>query len=293
LDKVELMLERNSTAIVIPTLNAASKWPKFASGLLTCLNPWQVLVIDSSSTDGTAELARSAGFRVYSRSRSAFKHGETRQIALELVPDADRFVYLTQDAILADAADALLDAFESPEAGVAYERQLPRHGAEPLQSDSRLFNYPAQSVVCNFASRKQFGLKTIFISDSFAAYRRSALEAIGGFAGDVIFGEDTIAAAMLLMAGCKLAYVAEARVYHSHSYTPRQEFKRYFDIGVLHARQADLLAHFGRAGGEGFRFVRSELGYFWPRQWFLWPSALLGTALKLISGALLCRQGER
>ncbi len=26
-------------------------------------------------------------------------------------------------------------------------------------------------------------------------------------------------------------------VYHSHDYTPRQEFQRYFDIGVFHSRQ--------------------------------------------------------
>jgi rhamnosyltransferase len=126
------------------------------------------------------------------------------------------------------------------------------------------------------------GIKSIFISNSFAAYRREALLASGGFPKNVIFGEDTITAARLLLSGWKVAYVAEAQVYHSHSYTWKQEFKRYFDIGVLHARARWLLQEFGTAGGEGGRFVRSELRYLWPLHWSLIPSALIRTALKLV-----------
>lgn len=81
----------------------------------------------------------------------------------------------------------------------------------------------------------------------------------------------------------KIAYVAETWVCHSYSYTVKQDFKRYFDIGVLHAREKWLLQEFGSAGCEGSRFVRSELNYFWPRYWWLIPSALIRTGLKLCS----------
>ncbi len=126
------------------------------------------------------------------------------------------------------------------------------------------------------------GFKSIFISNSFAAYRREALFAVGGFPSDVIFGEDTIVAAKLLLAGWKIAYVADAQVYHSHAYTSTQDFKRYFDIGVLHSRESWLLQEFGGTGGEGSRFVRSEWNYLWPQYWWLIPSALIRTALKLV-----------
>ena len=106
--------------------------------------------------------------------------------------------------------------------------------------------------------------------------------AVGGFPQDVIFGEDTITAAKLLLSGWKIAYVAEARVYHSHGYTWTQELNRYFDIGVLHARESWLIREFGATGGEGGRFVRSELNYLWPRYWWFIPSALVRTALKLV-----------
>jgi rhamnosyltransferase len=154
-------------------------------------------------------------------------------------------------------------------------------GAGPMEAHARYFNYSSQSSLRDLDDRKRFGFKTIFISNSFAAYRREALMAVGGFPRDVIFGEDTITAARLLLSGWKIAYVAEAKVYHSHSYTWIQDFKRYFDIGVLHVRESWLLSEFGGTGGEGSRFVRSELNYLWPRYWWLIPSASIRTALKL------------
>ncbi len=257
--------------------------PAFAPALLANVAPEQVLILDSSSTDGTADLARTAGFHVHTITRESFNHGGTRQLAADLMPEADILVYLTQDALLVsgEAIAELLKAFDDPEIGAAYGRQLPRLNATPIEAHARLFNYPARSSVRTLNSRQTMGIKSIFISNSFAAYRREALFAVGGFQSDVIFGEDTIVAAKLLLTGWKVAYVAEAQVYHSHSYTWTQDFKRYFDIGVLHSRENWLLQEFGSTGGEGARFVRSELSYLWPQSWWLIPSALIRTALKL------------
>ncbi|MFE0678513.1 hypothetical protein ACFW26_34910, partial [Streptomyces sp. NPDC058867] len=46
-------------------------------------------------------------------------------------------------------------------------------------------------------------------------------------------------------------------VHHSHSYSIGEEFRRYFDVGVMHARAPWLLDRFGKAEGEGKRFVQS------------------------------------
>jgi rhamnosyltransferase len=270
-------------AIVVPALNAANEWRHFASALLACAQPEQVLILDSSSVDGTADLARAAGFSVHSISRSEFNHGGTRQLAAELLPDAELLVFLTQDAILSDprALEALLAPFSDPQIAAAFGRQLPRPEAGPIEAHARLFNYPAQSSIRTIESRKELGFKTIFFSNSFAAYRREALMAVGGFPSNVIFGEDTITVAKFLLAGWKVAYVAEAKAYHSHGYSWRQDFKRYFDIGILHSREGWLLGEFGQTSGEGRRFVVSELGYL-SRSFWLIPSALVRTALKLL-----------
>src|SRR5579862_708611 len=125
--------------IIIPTLNAASDWPRFSSALLSCVSAHEVLIVDSSSTDGTAELARKAGFNVCSIPCSDFNHGSTRQFAAELYPHGEILVYLTQDAILQGppAVDTLVRVFDDPSVAAAYGRQLPRLEATPIEAHAR------------------------------------------------------------------------------------------------------------------------------------------------------------
>ena len=268
--------------VVVPTLNAAAIWPRFAAAVTACVAPHQVLAIDSQSTDGTAELARTSGFEVHSIPRAEFNHGGTRQKAAEMLPEADILIYLTQDAVLAsgDSVSRLLAAFQDPNVAVAYGRQLPREEANAIEAHARVFNYPDQSNVRDIDARRTLGFKTIFVSNSFAAYRRGALMQVGGFPRDIIFGEDTVTVAKALLAGYKVAYVADACVYHSHPYRWSQEFKRYFDIGVLHRSESWLLDTFGGAGSEGTRFLVSELSYLLRENWPLLPSAMIRSMLK-------------
>jgi rhamnosyltransferase len=271
-------------SVIIPTLNASRDWPLFAPALLACAQPEQVLIVDSESTDGTVELAHAAGFQVFSVKRAEFNHGGTRQMAAKLRPDADILVYMTQDAVLTEpsALANLIAAFSDPQVGAAYGRQLPRPQAEAIEAHARSFNYPAHSEVRSLANRKQLGIKTAFLSNSLAAYRRSALMHSRGFPENVIFGEDMVTAARLLLEGYKVAYVSEACVYHSHPYTKVQEFRRYFDVGVLHSRECWLLSKFGQPTGEGRRFVLSELSYLWRHDILRIPSSLVRTLIKLL-----------
>lgn len=242
------------------------------------------LLVDSESLDDSTRCARGLGFCVHEISRAEFNHGGTRQLGVELVPDAEIIVFMTQDAILADefAIENLLRAFDDPLVGVAYGRQLPHRDAKPLGAHARLFNYPDKSYVASLADRERMGIKAAFSSNSFAAYRREALQAVGGFPRDIILGEDTFVAAKMLLAGWKVAYQADSRVYHSHDYSLLQEFRRYFDIGVFHAREHWLLDAFGKPEGEGGRFVRSEFTYLLKDAPWLIPSAFLRTGLKYL-----------
>lgn len=271
-------------AIIVPTLNAASEWSHFSNALLANVSPETVLILDSESTDETVEFAKATGFQTRLIPRAEFNHGGTRQLGVDLCTDAEVVVFLTQDAPLADSAAvySLIRVFDDSTVGAAYGRQLPRPEANPIEAHARLFNYPIESGLRVLADKDRLGFKSIFISNSFAAYRRTALMEIGGFPKDSIFGEDTIVAAKLLKAGWKIAYVAEAKVHHSHPYSWTQEFKRYFDIGVLHSRESRLLGEFGGAGSEGRKFVLSEIKYLSHHNALLIPSALIRTAFKLL-----------
>ena len=271
--------------ICIPTLNASETWPSFSAALRDqTAKPDEVIVIDSESVDGTAELAARDGFRVERIARRDFRHGATRQLAAEMATGSEVLIYLTQDALLADrnAIAALLCAFENPEVGAAYGRQLPRKEAGPIETHARLFNYSSISEVHSLSSIPSLGCKTIFFSNSFGAYRRSALQAVGGFPLDVNFGEDTVVTGKLVLAGWKIAYVAEAQVFHSHGYAWRQEFERYKCIGELHAENGWMLSEFGGTSGEGLRFVSSKIKFLARSAPHLIPSALIRAACKYL-----------
>ncbi len=269
-------------------MNVARDWPEFYAGLQRQTLPLkEVLILDSMSDDGTRELAAAAGYTVLPIPRAEFNHGETRQIAIDRLADAEIVIFLTQDAVLSDpdTLAALVAPFQDPAVGATYARQLPRAQAGPIETHSRLFNYPDESVVKTWEDRHRLGIKAAFLSNSCGAFRRSAVLATGGFPR-TIMAEDALMAAKLLMAGWKTVYAADARVIHSHAYSIGEEFSRHFDTGVYHEREAWLLENFGSASPEGRRFVLSELRYLMAHAPHLIPGALLRTAAKLLGYTL-------
>ncbi|MGZ5028694.1 MAG: glycosyltransferase family 2 protein [Methylobacter sp.] len=270
--------------LIVPTLNAGKLWPSWLKAFdRQTRKPDALLVIDSSSTDDTVVLAKIYGFDVQVIPRSEFNHGGTRQLGVNRLPDVDIVLFMTQDALFAepDAIERLSAAFEDQRIGAAYGRQLPHKNAGPIAAHARLFNYPpAESQLRGIEDRTRFGIKTAFISNSFAAYRREALMQVGGFPIDTIMNEDTYVVGKMLVSGWKVAYCADALVFHSHDYGFWEEFKRYFDIGVFHTHAAWLQQAFGGVSGEGLRFVGSEMRYLAARAPWLIPSAVLRTGLK-------------
>jgi rhamnosyltransferase len=261
--KLPTLLQQS--AIIIPTYNAKDYWNPLEAALKRQgITNDQVFIIDSSSTDHTPIQAHKAGYRFKQIRNDSFRHGATRQMAVEALPWANFLVFLTQDAVPfeSNSIETLVSSFSDASVGAAYGRQLPRNDADPIERHARLFNYPATSHLRTFNSRKTMGFKAAFFSNSFAAYRRSALEQVGGFPRTTIVSEDVTVAARMLMANWKLRYAADARVIHSHPHSIRNEFSRYFDIGVHHAREGWIRKEFGRASSEGMAFILSEYNFF-------------------------------
>jgi rhamnosyltransferase len=257
------MKDNLTISLLIPTYKPSAIWSKVLEAASDqSLNADRKIIVDSGSPAEALAIASSHGFEIHHIDKSDFGHGKTRQQLVDLA-DTDICVFLTQDAILAsvDSLQCLVEVFSDLRVGVAYGRQLPHKGATALEAHARLYNYPPQSMLYDLADVSQFGFKTFFCSNSFAAYRKSTLLSIGGFSTDSIMGEDAIATAKMLMCGYKKAYVAEAAVYHSHNYTLTDEFRRYFDTRVFHEQNRWLIERFGKPTGEGFKFIRSELSY--------------------------------
>jgi rhamnosyltransferase len=224
------------------------------------LVPWRVLVVDSSADDGAVDRFAELGAEIRRIPPDRFDHGGSRNLAFS-VTEADAYLFLTHDAIPAhpEAFERLAAALEAPEVGVAYGRQLPRSDASPLARAHRAFNYPERSARFRLEDVAGRGVRAVFCSNSFAIYRRKAIEELGGFPCPIVSNEDRWAAARLLQLGWELAYVAEAQVVHSHEHSPVAQFRRYFDTGAFEAQHPWFRQLAGRPTGEGVELVRCQV----------------------------------
>lgn len=251
-----------TVGLCIPTLNPGRWIPAMVEGLAAqSLRPDRFVVIDSASTDGSVGALAEVGAEVVPIERRQFDHGGTRNLGRRLL-DTDVVVYLTQDAVPADEqtlAAIVAGLLADDAVALAYGRQLPRPDAGALARIHRAFNYPAEPARRTSADVEALGVRAAFASDAFAAYRTSALDAIGGFPEPIIGSEDRWVAARLLQRGDAIAYVPEARVVHSHDYGLRQQFHRYFDIGVFHRREAWFDEYLGPPTGEGKELVKAQI----------------------------------
>jgi polysaccharide biosynthesis protein PslC len=249
-------------SVIIPTRNGEKTLFQLLSQLaLQSVKADELLIVDSSSNDQTVVIAKEFGAIVSVIPLEEFDHGTTRSM-MAAQAKGEILLFFTQDAVPAslDVIEKLIAPFKKDASiGVSYGRQLPNQDASLFAAALRAFNYPANSMIREFSHRSKLGLKTVFVSNSCAAYRKSCLHKIDYFRGGLIFGEDTCAAGRLLEKGYKISYAAEAAVYHSHNYSLIQEFRRSFDIGVLHSSESWLLKTYGRAEGEGIRYVKFEL----------------------------------
>ena len=273
-------------SLFIPTYNATIYSSNTFSATLSNIAKaalYRVLVIDSSSTDNTVGIVNKIGFECIVIPNNEFDHGGTRQKALEILSDSDIIVYMTQDVLIEDPdsilslAKVLLD--NEKIAGV-YARQIPHKNADIFARHLRRYNYRGTSYVRKYNDRFISGMRCIFSSDSFAAYKVNALNDVGGFPDHLIMGEDVYLFAKFLHNGYKVAYAADVICKHSHNYSLKEVFQRYFDIGVFHKSESWILEEFGTANKDGIKYLLSELKYVAIHRPWLLPMSFLMTFTK-------------
>jgi len=219
----------------------------------------RILVVDSSSHDGTAQVARELGAETLVIPRHMFNHGATREMARRRL-GGDVVVMMTPDAYADDPVflERLVRPLLAREAATSYARQIPHRDAGWFESLLRDFNYPDQSELRGRDDAARYGSYTYFSSNACAAYRNDALDEIGGILPGLV-SEDYITVVRLLRRGHKIAYVADAVVRHSHHYTLPQEFRRYFDTGYGRRMYQHLFPEITEAA-RGRAYARLLLG---------------------------------
>jgi rhamnosyltransferase len=203
-------------------------------------------------------------YEILSIDKKEFNHANTRNLALKY--EADYYLFMTQDAIPYDEhlIANLIQVFDDSNVVVAYARQLPKSDADPIETFARETNYPAHSYVKSKDDLPTLGIKTFFCSDSCAMYRASYFKSVGGFTPDLNTNEDMEFAARSIMDGKKIAYCAEAKVFHSHRFSMIEIWKRYRAIGMFFANHKwilDTISLYSKAESTGIKQALAELNY--------------------------------
>jgi len=230
-----------SVSIVIPTLNGGTFFTECLRAVIEqdYAGTFDVLVIDSCSTDGTAAFARQQspkGVRIIEILRENFNHGLTRNMGVENT-DGELIAFLTQDATPLGKKwlSNLVACFKDDSVAGAYSQQCPRGGAHPLVA-ARLARWAAGSDTRHIQE----------IDDTSAFAKLEPLEQVSTVAFDNVascirrtvwqehpfpetsFGEDTQWSYQVLNAGHKIIYEPNSQVLHSHNPTLWYEFRRVY-----------------------------------------------------------------
>ncbi len=236
--------EPRRLSVGIPTWNGGPRFREVLGALARqdVEGGFQLVVVDSSSRDGTPEAAAAAGARLIGIPQGEFNHGRTRNVALGAA-GGELVALLTQDALPMDESylSRLSLPYQDPRVDGVYARQFPRPDCDPLLAE-RLRRWSA--------ARTERELKTLVPGDPQGSRARfealPPLERYLACAFDNVassvrratwekipfpersFGEDVAWAREVLLSGGTLAFEPSARVEHSHRIDMRREFKRIY-----------------------------------------------------------------
>jgi rhamnosyltransferase len=287
-------------SIVIPVKNGGSDLRRCLEAIRTqrAGDDVEVVVVDSGSTDGSAELAESLGARVHRIPPEEFNHGATRNLGVSLAR-GDTIVFTSQDAHAEDGEwlARLVAPLADPEVAGVYGRQVAHEGAKPPEEFFLDYLYGPSARVQRAGSAEELSMETTLFSNVNSAIRRDVLERFP-FVDDIVMSEDQEWSARVLLAGYAIAYEPRAVVRHSHDYDIRAAFRRFYESGYSARRS---YAPGGRSLGvvarTGLAYVRAEVRWLRSRGLLRWlPYALVYEGAKgagLVAGTVHDRWRSR
>jgi rhamnosyltransferase len=230
---------------------------------------WELIVIDSGSTDGSEELICQARPNHFIRIRPQdYQPGRVLNHGMRIAR-GEFGIFLNADATPRDSGwlGPLVEALQDPRVAAVFGRQVPRPDCQAV------FAHDYERC---FGERRESMAWDHFFSMASSGIRRDVW-ARRGFLENLQYSEDEEYTRWCRAEGYRIAYCPASAAVHSHNYNPRQAYKRSFGeawaLAAMRPDRAVRAAPGGRIVVGWLNDVRRDLGFClrtgkikeWPR----------------------------
>ena len=182
--------------------------------------------------------------------KEEFSHSLSRE-KVAMQSNADILVFITQDIEIRNDnwLEELIKPIVKNEVVATFSKQLTKY--DNIEKYTREKNYPNKSYTVSKEDIEKMGLRTFFFSDASSAVKTDTFKKLNGYDGKKLpTNEDQYIAYKIITNGYKIKYCADSVVYHSHKFSLKQLYKRYYDTGVFF-KQNSFLDKYGtkKTGG--------------------------------------------
>ena len=270
-------------SIIILTKNGGDNFPRLLDRIYSQQygGTYEVIVIDSGSTDGTLEVTCKFPLKLVQIKPEQFHHGRTRNLGADMA-QGRYLVYITQDAlpINSDWLQKLTDNFADAQIAMVVGRQIPWKSTKPPEEFFYYYNFPDFKLVVKSNTDDYFH-DNVFISDVNSAYRKDAWLK-QKFSESIVTAEDKEIAIRLLADGYNIIYEPAAAVYHSHNYGLRGAFEKSLDYGLSLKQGVSRLSKSNKnLGGRVAEYILAEYHFLNDKKCLKWvPYSIIYESVK-------------
>ncbi|WP_238858729.1 glycosyltransferase [Clostridium sp. YIM B02569] len=193
----------------------------------------EILYILTKSSDKSEDILKELKCNYTVIDPKEFSHSKTREM-IAMKTDADIIIFISQDVKMKNDLwlKNLILPIINKECEASFSRQICENNT--IEKYIREKNYPEESRIVSKEDVHKYGLLTFFYSDASSAVDASIYKELKAYDGKkLIINEDMYFAHKLIYAGYRIKYCADSEVYHSHIFTLKQLYNRYFDTGVF------------------------------------------------------------
>lgn len=193
----------------------------------------QILYVLTRCNDKSEEILKKLNCNYTLIEPKDFSHSTTREM-MSKKAEGEIIVFISQDIKIKN--DLWLKNLVSPiikgECEASFSRQIGED--DNIEKYTRERNYPKESRIVSKKDIEKYQIRTFFYSDASSAVLTKVYRELNAYDGKRMpTNEDMYFAHKLIHAGYRIKYCADSEVYHSHDFTYKQLYKRYYDTGIF------------------------------------------------------------